>query len=107
MDEGLLDVMREDLGDLDVSERKMFGGVSFMHQGNMVCGVHSDHGTYRVGKNRQAKALAIDGVAPFRVGTRGPMGGMVMADAEVMADDDKRAELTALAILNVRSLPAK
>jgi hypothetical protein len=39
--EGLADRIRGVLGDRSsmIVERKMFGGLSFLHQGNMACGV--------------------------------------------------------------------
>lgn len=107
MDTGLLDMMRQDLAGLAVIERKMFGGIAFMLGGNMVCGVHRDHGTYRVGKSRQQRALGFADVAPFQSGNRAPMGGMVMAGPDAMADDAIRAQLTALSLENARELPPK
>lgn len=107
MDAGLLELMRDDLSGLELEERKMFGGIAFMLAGNMVSGVHGDHGTYRVGKSRQADALALADVEPFRVGDRGPMGGMVMAGSEAMANEATRARLMSLALENARSLPPK
>ena len=39
-DEGVAQRIREMLGDRpDVAEKKMFGGIAFMHSGNMCCGV--------------------------------------------------------------------
>ncbi|MBT8425743.1 MAG: TfoX/Sxy family protein, partial [Silicimonas sp.] len=39
----------------------MFGGLCFMKDGLMLCGVHKGGGMFRVGKPRQAAAEAIDG----------------------------------------------
>ena len=42
-DEGLAQRIREEIGDLPgMVEKKMFGGVGFILQGNMACGVHKD-----------------------------------------------------------------
>ena len=39
-DEGVAQRLREALGEEDgVVEKKMFGGIAFMHRGNMCCGV--------------------------------------------------------------------
>ncbi|RBI75144.1 hypothetical protein DQW77_05640 [Roseovarius sp. TE539] len=53
-DEGLAEVMRDDLGARDgISEKKMFGGIAFLLNGNMVCGVHG-------GGERRTPAAEVD-----------------------------------------------
>ena len=50
-DEGLASLMRESLeNEPGYSEKKMFGGLCFLIYGNMVSGVHSGGGMFRVGK---------------------------------------------------------
>ena len=53
-DDGLAEIMRGDFADIPgISERKMFGGLAFLLDGHMVCGVHAGGGIYRVGKPRE------------------------------------------------------
>ena len=106
-DEGLAEIMREDLGEIDgISEKKMFGGLCFLLNGNMVCGVHQGGGMARVGKSREAEALEIDGTAPLSFTGR-PMGGMIDISEDLISDDDRRGAVIALALANARSLPPK
>ncbi|MGI9394829.1 MAG: TfoX/Sxy family protein [Boseongicola sp.] len=106
-DEGLAELLRNEVADMGaITEKKMFGGLCFMLDGHMLCGVHTDGGMMRVGKDRQDKALAIDGASPMAFTGR-PMGGMVDVTDEVLADDERRGQLLALALENVRSLPPK
>ena len=106
-DEGLAAMMREDLQGLDgITEKKMFGGLCFLMNGNMVCGVHKGGGMFRVGKSREAEARAIEGAAELSFTGR-PMGGMIEVADEALADDDRRAKWVALAVTNAASLPAK
>lgn len=45
-------------GRKDISERKMFGGLCFMHKGHMMCGCDLKHGySVRVGPEAYATAL--------------------------------------------------
>ena len=106
-DEGLAEMMRGDLVDIDgIEEKKMFGGLAFMLHGNMVCGVHSGGGMFRIGKPREETALSIDGVGPMTFTGR-KMGGMVDADDDAVADERRRGQLNALSLENARSLPPK
>jgi len=106
-DEGMAEVMREDLAAVPgIVEKRMFGGLAFMLDGNMVCGVNSEGGMFRVGKENQAAALAIEGVLPMAFTGR-VMAGFVDAPDEVMADDDRRGALMSLALAHVRGLPPK
>ncbi|WP_127112137.1 TfoX/Sxy family protein [Shimia sediminis] len=106
-DQGLATILRDDLTDTaGVIEKKMFGGLCFMLNGNMLCGVHKGGGMFRVGKTNEAAALAIPGVSPLAF-TGKKMGGMLDVDQDLMADDTRRAQVLALAMNFVGALPAK
>ena len=106
-DEGLAEILRGDLAEEPgISERKMFGGLAFMRHGNMVAGVHSGGAMFRVGKPREAEALAIPGAGPMTFTGR-KMGGMIETDEDLVADEARRGQLMALALENARSLPPK
>jgi hypothetical protein len=103
-DEGLVEILRADLADQpNIVEKRMFGGICFMKDGHMLCGVHSGGGMFRVGKPRQEAALAIEGAGPMKFTGR-PMGGLVDVTDEAMADDTRRGRLMALALENVVEL---
>lgn len=106
-DQGLAEIMRTDLdGHGQVVEKKMFGGLCFMLDGHMVCGVHRGGGMYRVGKQNHATALDIPGASEMAFTGR-PMGGLVDVTADAIADDGTRAALLSLALDFVKSLPPK
>ena len=106
-DEGLAEILRGDLADLPgISEKRMFGGLAFMLDGNMLCGVHKDGAMFRVGKAHEAEALAVPGARPMDFTGR-KMGGFVDVADEVLVDEDRRAHLMRLALDFVRSLPPK
>ena len=106
-DEGLAELIRDDLGERDgLTEKRMFGGLAFMLDGNMVAGVYSGGGMFRVGPERMADALAVAGAGPMRMGER-TMGGFVVLSPEAMGDDDARAALMRLALACVAELPPK
>jgi TfoX/Sxy family transcriptional regulator of competence genes len=106
-DEGLAQLMRDDLADQDgISEKKMFGGMCFLLYGNMVCGVHKDGAMFRVGKSREAEAREIEGAGELTFTGR-PMGGMIEVTEAALAEDNKRAIWIRLALSNALSLPPK
>ena len=106
-DEGLAELLRGDLADTGgIEEKNMFGGMAFMLNGNMLCGVHSGGGMFRVGKANEAAALAIDGAGPMQFTGR-RMGGMIDVTDEALADDRRRAACMRLALDFVGGLPAK
>lgn len=106
-DEGLASILRDDLAARHgISEKKMFGGLCFLLNGNMLCGVHKGGGMFRVGKDNEAAALEIDGAMPMAFTGR-RMGGMIDASDDLMADDSRRAALMALALDFVAPLPDK
>lgn len=106
-DEGSAQLMSEDLADTPgITEKKMFGGLCFMLNGNMLCGVHKGGGMFRIGKANEAAALKVEGARPLGFTGR-KMGGMVEVTDECVADDAQRTELMKLALDFVGSLPAK
>ena len=106
-DEGLAALMRDDLADQHgITEKKMFGGLCFMMHGNMVCGVHTGGAMFRVGKEREAEARAIEGAGALTFTGR-PMGGMIEVDEDALADDARRSQWIALSLANASRLPPK
>ena len=105
-DEGLAQLLRDDLADEPMSEKKMFGGLAFLLQGHMVCGIHKGGAMFRVGKPNMAVALAIPGAGPMMF-TGKPMGGMVNFSDEATADDARRGLVLSLALDFVKTLPPK
>lgn len=89
-----------------LSEKKMFGGICFLLNGNMLCGVHKSGGMARVGEHNEAAALAIDGVAPLGFTGR-RMRGMVEMDDDVFEDPERLDRLLSHALGFVAGLPAK
>ena len=101
------EAMAEAVGAMDgLSEKKMFGGLCFMLNGNMLCGVHKGGGMFRVGKDNEAAALELPGVAPLSFTGR-KMGGMVDVSEDSFADDDLRGRIVSMALDYARSLPPK
>lgn len=65
----------------DVTERKMFGGVAFMVNGNMFVGLASEDLMVRVGADEHAKALARPHARPMDFTGR-PMKGYVFVSPD-------------------------
>ena len=106
-DEGLTQLFRDDLAhNIGITEKNMFGGICFMHHGNMLCGVHKDGAMFRVGKDNEAAALDIKGAKPLGFTGR-KMGGLIDVDIDAFIEDDKRAAWLSLAFDFVGQLPAK
>jgi TfoX/Sxy family transcriptional regulator of competence genes len=81
-DESLADRIREImLGEPGLSERKMFGGLAFMLDGHMCCGIVGAELMVRLGADGAAKALERAHVRPMDFTGR-PMTGMVYVAPE-------------------------
>ena len=106
-DEGLAQRIREALGELPgLVEKKMFGGIGFMVQGNMACGVNKDNLIVRVGPDRYEEALAKPHSGPFDMTGR-PMRGWVMVASGGYESDDALREWVQKGVEFAVSLPAK
>lgn len=106
-DEGHAQILRDLLAHTDgITEKKMFGGLCFMQNGNMLCGVHKGGGMFRVGKVNEAAALDVNGVDPLSF-TGKKMGGMVDISDDTLADSDALERLLSLADSFVGQMPSK
>ena len=86
-----------------LAEKKMFGGLCFLLNGNMLCGTYRSGGMYRVGKEREADALALPHTRPMTMTGRA-MPGLVEVDAEAITDPELRGRLMGLALAFVGAL---
>src|SRR6185369_11216073 len=78
----LADQLREILLPLfPVTEKKMFGSIIFMLNGNMLAGVYQESYIFRIGREQQAAALKLKGTKVFDLTGR-PMKAWVMLSKE-------------------------
>ena len=79
-DEQLAERVRKSLGRRrNITEKKMFGGLSFLQNGKMLCGVLKDLLVLRVGPEEAAKLLKKPHVRPMDFTGR-PMKGFVYVE---------------------------
>jgi TfoX/Sxy family transcriptional regulator of competence genes len=88
-----------------IAEVKMFGGIAFMLNGNMVAAVSKRGLLLRVGKERYAAALARPGAAFVEMQGR-TMAGYVRVDPASLGNGDLQAWLRE-AVAFVATLPPK
>ena len=92
-------------GNGQLREVRMFGGLCFMLNGNMIAGTSKRGLLVRVGKKQHAAALARPDARPMEMSGR-LMGGYVVVDPPP-TDDRALREWLEFAIAFVQTLPAK
>ena len=105
-DESLAARIREALARKNVEEKKMFGGVGFLLNGNLLVGVWKDSLFVRLGPEQAEEALLEPHVREFDITGR-PMKGWVLVEPEGVEDDDQLKDWIERAVKFVRTLPAK
>ncbi|HTU92352.1 MAG TPA: TfoX/Sxy family protein [Gemmataceae bacterium] len=90
----------------NVEERKMFGGVGFLLNGNLLVGVWKDSLCVRLGPDQAEEALLEPHVKEFDITGR-PMKGWVLVEPKGVEDDDQLAGWIQRAMKFVGTLPAK
>ena len=89
-----------------ITERKMFGGLAFMLNGNMCCGVLDDKIVLRLGNDGAAEALRVKHIEPMDFTGR-PMKSMVYVTAPgIRKDPDLKSWIARAAKFNA-ALPPK
>jgi TfoX/Sxy family transcriptional regulator of competence genes len=106
-DEGLATRVRDLIGDRPgVAEKKMFGGLAFLLNGNMACGVHGDELIVRLAADATDAALAEPGTRLFDISGR-PMKGWLLVDADAHAEDDDLRRWVDRGVAYAGTLPPK
>jgi hypothetical protein len=106
-DEGLAIRVRKALGtDREVREQKMFGGLCFLLNGNMCCGIVGETLMVRVGKEAYEEALARPHAREMDF-TGKPLRGMVYVDPGGIAEDGDLEGWIQTGVGFAESLPRK
>jgi TfoX/Sxy family transcriptional regulator of competence genes len=103
-DEKLAARIRTRLG--GVVEKKMFGGLAFLLNGNMCCGVSRDEMIVRLDPPGTQAALEQPHVRLFEVGGRS-MKGWILVGPEALANEAGLSKWVRTAVDYARSLPPK
>ena len=107
-DEKLATRIRDLLGGRDgVQEKKMFGGIAFLLNGNMACGVNGTDMIVRLAPEETDGALAEPGVRMFDLSGGRPMKGWIMVAAEATAKAKDLRRWVDRGTTYAASLPAK
>lgn len=91
---------------LDVQERKMFGGLAFLVGGHMGCGIIGERLVVRVGPEQHEEALSEAHVRPMDFTGR-PMRGFVYVEPSGIREESKLASWIARGVAFASSLPPK
>ena len=106
-DEKLADQIRDQFKrERNITEKKMFGGLCFMMNGNMICGVEKDNLVVRVGLNQYDWALKQKHTRPMDFTGR-PLKGFVYVLPRGFKTPSSLTKWLDLATDFVRSLPSK
>lgn len=90
----------------DVDERNMFGGLAFMVNGHMCCGITGEDLMLRLGPDRAEEALAEEHVRPMDFTGR-PMKGYVYVATPGLQTEAKLRRWVRLARDFIDTLPPK
>jgi TfoX/Sxy family transcriptional regulator of competence genes len=90
----------------NIEEKKMFGGVGFLLNGNLLVGVWKDSLCVRLGPDQAEEALVEPHVKEFDITGR-PMKGWVLVESGGVEDDDQLSGWIQRAAKFVGALPAK
>jgi len=89
-----------------VAEKKMFGGIGFLLNGNMLVGVWKESLIVRLGDEQGAEAMVEPHVGEFNITGRSMKGWLLVAPEGVRNDDQLRSWIQR-AVKFVGNLPAK
>jgi len=106
-DTQLSDRVRAALGpQTGLTEKKMFGGIGFMINGNMACGVHADELILRLAVADTEATLKKPHTRSFDMSGR-PMRGWVLVHADGLKTEAALKKWMAIGVSYATSLPAK
>ena len=89
-----------------ITQKKMFGGLCYLVNGNMCCGVEKDRLVVRVGQDQYEDALRRKHVKPMDFTDR-PLKGFVYVTASGLKRSDTLKKWVDLGVEFAKSLPKK
>jgi len=99
----LLEILGEQAG---LAEKKMFGGLAMMLNGNMAVGVYGDDLLVRTDPGQQDLLLPEPGTRPFDMAGR-PMKGWIVVAASMCSEDEDLRRWVSRGVAYASSLPPK
>ncbi len=107
-DEKLCGRIREVLeGQQGITEQNMFGGVCFLHNGNMLCGCDLKHGlSVRVGPDQYEKAMKLKHAREMDL-TGVPLKGLIFVDVDGYKTKRTLAQWIDRGLAFAKTLPRK
>jgi TfoX/Sxy family transcriptional regulator of competence genes len=90
-----------------IEEKKMFGGIGFLLNGNLLVGVRKDSLLVRLDPEHSDEALEQAHASEFKITGRGTMKGWVVVGLEGVKDDDQLSAWIERAVKFVGKLPGK
>lgn len=102
----LAERIRSELNGTPFVEKKMFGGVGFLINGNLACGVNKEDMIVRVDPKRHPSLLKKPHVRPFDMSGR-PMKGWLVVEADGVKTEKQLNRWIKEGVEFASSLPAK
>ena len=102
----LAERIRSELDGTPFVEKKMFGGVGFLVNGNLACGVNKDDLIVRVDPEKHEALLKKPHARPFDMTGR-PMKGWLLVEADGVKTDKQLSTWVKQGIEFASTLPAK
>ena len=102
----LAERIRSQLGNVSFEEKKMFGGMGFLLNGNMACGVNKDNLIVRIDPDKQNALLKKPHAKPFDLTGR-PMKGWLVIEADGVKTDKQLSTWVKEGVEFALTLPAK
>lgn len=106
-DNKLADRIRKQFGKRNgLTEKKMFGGIAFLLNGNMCCGVRGQEMIVRLDPEQTDQALSEPHTRIFDLTGR-PMKGWILVQSKGIANDNALTKWLHMGLKYAASLPAK
>jgi TfoX/Sxy family transcriptional regulator of competence genes len=102
----LAERIRTQLKDVPVVEKNMFGGIGFLLNGNMACGVNKDNLIVRVDPEKHEALLKKPHAKPFDMTGR-PMKGWLVVEADGVKSEKQLSAWVKEGVEFALTLPAK
>jgi len=89
-----------------ISQKRMFGGMAYLLNGNMAFGIHKDHLMVRVGSDAHDASMELPETAPFNLTGRS-MKGWILVSPDGIEEDAQLKAWIDRGIRFAETLPAK